>query len=292
MLIDVSYHNGSIDWSRVKASGVEGAIIRCGYGRDFTKYDDIKFRQNMDGAIAVGLKVGVYIYSYAKSVESAKSEAAHLLRLIKPYKGKIDLPIYLDLEEPGTENGAIERACAFGDIIEANNYPCGVYASVYWWNTYLKGLNRFTKWVASWGKDDGKPGNKPNIENCDLWQYTSRGRVPGISGVVDCNEAYGFVKERLYNNTLPVEPDPEKGDKVMIEVSVLKKGVKGENGEVFSVQSILKAKGYKGENGKVLALDNSFGGNTEYAVKNFQRDKGLSVDGVVGAKTWDALLKG
>ena len=76
----------------------------------------------------------------------------------------------------------------------------------------------------------------------------------------------------------------------MIELSVLRKGSKGS--EVFTVQSVLKAEGYKGDNGKVLALDKSFGGNTEYAVKSFQRDNGLAVDGIVGAKTWDKLLKG
>lgn len=291
MLVDVSYHNGTIDWSRVKASGVEGAIIRCGYGRDFQKYDDIKFKQNMDGALAVGIKVGVYIYSYAKSIESAKSEAAHVLRLIAPYKGKILLPIYYDLEEPGTEDGAKARAEVFGDIIEANGYPCGVYASSYWWSHYLKGLDRFTKWVAQWNKDDGKPGEKPTISNCDLWQYTSRGRVNGISGVVDLNEAYGYIRKLLDGDKDPEPtPEPDKEDKVMVELSVLRKGDKSE--EVFTLQAILKAKGYKGSNGKVLALDKSFGGNTESAVKAFQADKGLSIDGVVGAKTWDALLKG
>lgn len=292
MLIDVSYHNGAIDWSRVKASGVEGVIIRCGYGRDFTKYDDIKFTQNMNGALAVGLKVGVYIYSYAKSIENAKSEAAHVLRLIDPYKGRISLPIYYDLEEPGTEQGAKERANVFGDIIEANGYACGVYASLHWFKTYLNGLERFTKWVASWGKDDGKPGVKPTISNCDLWQYTSRGRVAGISGVVDCNEAYGYIRKLLDGEKEP-EKEPKKEGVVMVEVNILKKGDKGgeKAAQIFAVQSILKCKGYKGENGKVLALDSSFGGNTEYAVKAFQAAEGLAVDGVVGAKTWDALLK-
>ena len=76
----------------------------------------------------------------------------------------------------------------------------------------------------------------------------------------------------------------------MVELSVLRKGDKGS--EVFSVQSILKAEGYKGDNGKILALDKSFGGNTEYAVKSFQKANGLTADGIVGSKTWDKLLKG
>ena len=93
LVVDVSYHNGVIDWKKAKAAGVVGAIIRCGYGRDFTKYDDTKYRANMDGALAAGIKVGVYIYSYAKTIDSAKSEAAHVLRLVNPYKSRISLPI-------------------------------------------------------------------------------------------------------------------------------------------------------------------------------------------------------
>lgn len=188
MVIDVSIHNGSIDWAKVKNSGVDGAIIRAGYGRDLTKQDDANFKRNIEGAISQGLRVGVYLYSYAKSELSAKSEASHVLRLIEPYKDKITLPVYYDLEEPGTEDGAKDRAEIFGDIIERAGYWCGIYASLYWWDSHLKGLDRFTKWVAAWGVNNGRPNAKPNIPGVDLWQYTSVGRVDGIKGHVDCNE--------------------------------------------------------------------------------------------------------
>lgn len=187
MIIDVSIHNGSINWAKVKAAGVTGAIIRCGYGRDLKRQDDARFTANIEGAIAQGLRVGVYIYSYAKTIESAKSEAAHVLRLIEPYKTKISLPIYYDLEEPGTERGAKERAIVFGDIVEKAGYWVGVYASLSWFTTHLSGLDRFTKWVAAWGKNTGTPGTKPAIA-CDLWQYTSNARVNGINGRVDASE--------------------------------------------------------------------------------------------------------
>lgn len=187
MIIDVSIHNGSINWAKVKAAGVTGAIIRCGYGRDIKRQDDARFTANIEGAIAQGLRVGVYIYSYAKTIESAKSEAAHVLRLIEPYKTKISLPIYYDLEEPGTERGAKERAIVFGDIVEKAGYWVGVYASLSWFTTHLSGLDRFTKWVAAWGKNTGTPGTKPAIA-CDLWQYTSNARVNGINGRVDASE--------------------------------------------------------------------------------------------------------
>lgn len=188
MIIDVSEHNGNIDWQKVKGDGVTGAIIRCGYGKDLKKQDDKKFTRNMDGAINAGLDIGVYLYSYATNANGAKSEAEHVLRLIDPYKEKINLPVYYDLEESGTENAAKANAVVFGDIIEKAGYWCGVYASLSWWATDLYGLDRFTKWVAAWGKNNGKPGTKPTISGCDLWQYTSKGKINGISGNVDCNE--------------------------------------------------------------------------------------------------------
>lgn len=201
MLIDVSEHNGNIDWAKVKAAGVTGVIVRCGYGKNIKKQDDKKFTRNMDGAIKAGLDIGVYLYSYATNTASAKSEAEHVLRLVDPYKANINLPIYYDLEEPGTEKTAKANAGIFGDIIKKAGYNCGVYASLSWFKTYLKGLDKYTKWVAAWGKDNGKPGTKPSIK-CDLWQYTSKGKVNGISGYVDCDELLNpaIRAEKAQNN--------------------------------------------------------------------------------------------
>lgn len=185
-LIDVSAHQGRIDWATVKKH-VDGAIIRCGYGSDYTSQDDKYFKENVEGCIAHGIPFGVYLYSYAKTVNAAKSEANHVLRLLAPYKGKLSYPVYLDLEEAGTENGAVERAIVFGDIIEKNGYWCGIYANQYWWKTYIKGrLNRFTKWVAKYSETppSGISGTY------DIWQYSSSRIVPGIEGRVDMNICY------------------------------------------------------------------------------------------------------
>lgn len=278
LVVDVSYHNGVINWKKAKEAGVVGAIIRCGYGRDFTKYDDSRYRANMDGALAVGIKVGVYLYSYAKTIESARSEAAHVLRLVAPYKSRISLPIYYDLEEEGTQTGAKERAIVFGEILEAQGYTVGVYANEYWWRTYLKGLDRFTKWVAKWGSVEPK-----GFSNMELWQYDAYGKVDGIGSGVDMDKPYGKVAEILAG------VDPDKGGKVMVELSVLKKGSKGS--EVFTVQSILRAQGYKYE-GSLIKTDSSYGKITENCVIAFQKKNSLVADGIVGAKTWDKLLKG
>lgn len=277
MIVDVSIHNGAINWRTAKESGVQGAIIRCGYGRDFTKYDDANFKTNIEGALAVGIKVGVYLYSYAKSTDSARSEAQHCLRLVNPYKSRISLPVYYDLEESGTESVAKANALVFGEILEKAGYTVGIYASEYWWNNYLKGLDKYTKWIAKWGRV------QPADPKMELWQYDAYGRVNGIGSGVDLDKAFGRI-EQIINGK-----DPEEG-KVMIELSVIRKGSKGE--EVKTIQRLLKELGYKGENKKVLSVDGSAGSNTIFALCNFQRDRGISVDGVCGSATWNELLKG
>lgn len=197
LIIDVSEWQGKIDWEKVKPQ-IDGAILRCGYGSDLTKQDDEQFKRNADECTRLGIPFGVYIYSYADSIEKAKSEAAHVLRLIKGYK--LSYPVYLDLEENGTQKGAIERANVFGDIIEKAGYWCGVYSNLNWWDNYLKdGLERFTKWVAQYNNECQYDGT-----HLDIWQYSCKGRINGISGDVDMNECYrDFPAEILGKNADP-----------------------------------------------------------------------------------------
>lgn len=199
-VIDVSKHQGKIDWAKVKAVGnIDGVIIRCGYGRDILKQDDERFKENADACIKYGIPFGVYLYSYAKTVDDAKSEAEHVLRLIAPYKDNLSYPVYYDLEEAGTEKGAVERAIVFGDIIEKNGYWCGIYANQHWWRSYLKsGLNRFTKWVAKYSSS--KPSGISGTY--DIWQYSSSGTVAGINGRVDMNICYRDFPAEIRNKTV------------------------------------------------------------------------------------------
>ena len=187
-IIDVSKHQGIIDWEKVKGQ-IDGAIIRCGYGDNIASQDDVQFKRNADECTRLNIPFGVYIYSYAKTAEQAKSEAEHVLRKIKGYD--LSLPVYLDLEEAGTERGAVERAIIFGDIIEKAGYWCGIYANLNWWQKYLGSkLDRFTKWVARYSPE------KPNIQGMDMWQYSSVGTINGISGKVDMNICYrNFISE-------------------------------------------------------------------------------------------------
>lgn len=213
-LIDASEHQGKINWEKVKPQ-IDGAILRCGYGMDIEKQDDTYFKRNADECTRLGIPFGVYLYSYADSNAKAKSEAAHVLRLVKDYK--LSYPIYLDLEENGTQNGAIERANIFGDIIEKAGYWCGVYANLNWWNNYLKGLERFTKWVAQYNKTCDYKGN-----HLDIWQYSSKGNVDGVNGNTDMNECYrDFPAEILGGkvNTPAPKPTPAPAKKTVEELA-------------------------------------------------------------------------
>ena len=208
-LIDVSTHQGVIDWKEVKKH-IDGAIIRCGYGRDIISQDDRRYVENVEACIKYNIPFGVYLYSYAKDLDGAISEAKHVLRLLEPYKDKISYPVYYDLEEAGTEKGAMERALVFGEIIEAEGYWCGIYANQYWWRTYLKnGLDRYTKWVAKYS------GEKPSgiSGTYDIWQYSSKGSVPGIEGNVDMNICYRDFPaaiKKVNQAAKPEEKEPEK----------------------------------------------------------------------------------
>lgn len=187
-VIDVSYHNGKIDWAKVKASGVDGAIIRCGFGDNISSQDDTQWKRNADECTRLGIPFGTYIYSYAKTDAQARSEAEHVLRLVKGYK--LSYPVYYDLEEAGTQSGAVNRMKIFAEIIENAGYWVGVYCNKSWWDNTLKSLgDRYTKWIARYNSTLGMSG-------VDMWQYTSSGSVSGISGRVDMNHCYrDFPKE-------------------------------------------------------------------------------------------------
>ena len=181
-VIDVSEHQGTINWDAVKGH-IDGAILRCGYGDNIVSQDDKQWKRNADECTRLGIPFGVYIYSYATSDSQARSEAEHVLRLVSGYK--LSYPIYLDLEQAETEKGAIQRANIFGNIIEKAGYWCGVYANTNWWTNYLVGLERFVKWVAQYNSVCTYKGTY------DIWQYTSGGSFPGISGNVDMTGAPG-----------------------------------------------------------------------------------------------------
>ena len=204
--IDVSEWNGDIDWNTAKDDDVKFAFIRCGFGQDIESQDDKYFHINMENAIKAGVKVGVYFYSYAKSTEQAQGEAEHCLRLIEPYKDKISFPVFYDLEEESIEPYVDITTPEFTRILNEHGYNVGVYATGYWFTHCLQYVAIDYLWVAYWGADDGEPHQKP--EWCDVWQYTSKGSVLGIRGVVDCDILYNEDMKLLRDQPAP-EPDKE-----------------------------------------------------------------------------------
>lgn len=187
--IDVSQWQGEIDWAKVKASGIGYAIIRAGFGNNDTRQDDTLFLNNIQGCINLGIPVGAYIYSYAKTIAEAKSEAEHILRLLQGYT--LQYPVYLDLEDENTTgkltNEQIEEiAKTFADIVAVAGYKVGIYANKYWWTTKLTGkvYDQWERWVAQYNSECTYSGSY------GIWQYGSDGKVDGISGNVDVDICY------------------------------------------------------------------------------------------------------
>ena len=206
-LIDVSEHQGIINWEQVK-DHIDGVILRCGYGMDIASQDDKQWARNVAECERLGIPYGVYIYSYATNTDRAKSEAQHVLRLIQGHK--LSYPVYFDIEEPGTEGSAVANAIAFGDIIEAAGYWCGVYYNRNWHNNVIKGqLDRFTRWGAGYGTNNGQKQDnyKPGFGE-DIWQYSSKGSVPGVSGNVDVNVCYRDFPAEIGGGSTPA-PAPQ-----------------------------------------------------------------------------------
>ncbi len=186
--IDVSHWQGTIDWSKVKAAGIEFAIIKAG-GSDAGFYTDSKWEENYKGAKAAGIPVGAY-YFVGKDCVSAAAGKADAERFIQILKGKqLEYPVYMDNEaQPASAKAGItEATIAFCETMEAAGFFAGVYGST---NSGFKErmddskLGEYTHWVAQYTDKCTYAGNY------GIWQYTSKGSVSGISGNVDLDLAY------------------------------------------------------------------------------------------------------
>ena len=182
MIIDVSHWQGDIDWNNVK---VDGAIIKACNGK---KGVDEKLVRNVNGCFSNHIPFGFYLYSKAKSEKDATEETNHFIQTISKYKEIISLPVYIDLEEKGTEKASAKVAETFIKIMKENGYDCGVYACESWYKAYLKDVKDIPhKWVA---KISSK---SPSISGVELWQYSDKGTITGIKGNVDLNKNLTIV---------------------------------------------------------------------------------------------------
>ncbi|MBQ1264836.1 MAG: glycoside hydrolase family 25 protein [Oscillospiraceae bacterium] len=189
--IDVSFHQGEIDWQKVKAAGVDFAMIRVG-NRGYTKGTvelDPYFLRNMDGALAAGLDVGVYFFSQAISAEEAMEEAEFVLNWIDGYD--LAYPVVFDWEDIEAEartdgmDSVTLTACAkaFCETIAAEGYEAGVYFNQRfgYQEMDLTQLLDYTFWLAEY--------NVPPtfLYHFDMWQYSCTGKIDGVDTVVDLN---------------------------------------------------------------------------------------------------------
>lgn len=269
--IDVSKWQGEIDWKKVKAAGIKFAMIRLGYGS--SKGDacglDGYFEKNVKNAIAAGIDIGCYFYSYATSVAAAKKEAAYVINVLQKYKGVFTYPVAFDLEDK-TQQGLgkqvlTDMVIAFGDAIEKAGFYCSLYSNPSWMKSYLDAdrVKRFDLWLAHWT-------DKTNYAGAyGMWQNSSSGKVNGINGNVDTDFAYKdyptIIKGKKLNGftgsgqqpTVPDQPDPEPETTLKVGELVKITGSKYYGGQ--NIPSWVKAKNWyvRQINGDRVVIDKS-----------------------------------
>lgn len=181
--IDVSEFNGDIDFNALKGK-IDFAIIRCGYGGNYVSQDDAEFEANVRKCEAAGIPYGVYLYSYARTLDMALGEAAHTLRLLR---GKRPLyGVWYDVESNVLPTGdqLIDQCVAYCEKIREADFYVGIYSSLNWWETRLNSprLNAYDKWVAQWN------GTLDYTAGVGMWQYTDNGVLNGKR--FDMNRAF------------------------------------------------------------------------------------------------------
>lgn len=214
--IDVSKHQGVIDWAKVKAANIAFAMIRAGYGK-VSSQKDSKFEENYKNAKAVGIPVGAYHYSYAKTVEDAKKEAQVFLSWIA---GKqFEYPVVFDIEDASQANLGKQLISdiirAFCSAVESAGYYVSVYANKDWLLNRIDDdvKKKYDTWLAEWREEPTYAGN------FGIHQYTSKGSVSGITGNVDMNKSTkdypGIIKKNGlngFNKTNNANQNTSQGD--------------------------------------------------------------------------------
>ena len=192
--VDISEHQGNINFRELKNGGYSFVIIRAGYGRESSQQDR-KFNKFYNEAKEAGLNVGAYWYSYADSANDAFTEAKVFHNIIKGKK--FEYPIYYDIEENKIFQGGYTNKIAknFCGYFENNHYFCGLYASLSYLNNYFSSevKEKYSIWVAQYNSQCDYHGNK------GMWQYSSRGGVPGYGYDIDKDIAYVDFRSIIVN---------------------------------------------------------------------------------------------
>lgn len=290
LCLDISAWQGEIsvaNWKKIKKE-IPNVILRSSYTNQnsFTLNKDKYFDANIKNAHEAGMNIGIYHYSQAVTEAEAKKEAEYCSDCILPYKKYISLPVAFDWEFGGRlnskkakangkkKNGAI--CSAFCEIVKSYGFDVMVYANLSTLNNYLPAdlSEKWKIWIAQYNK------------TCDykhpwfMWQYTSSGKVTGISGKVDVN--------RFASESEQKQPEKESAGIVLPDRGWFQKGDTGE--DVKQLQELLNKKN-KGSILPDLEPDGEFGEKTEEHVELFQDARHLTVDGQIGNKTLPKLQK-
>lgn len=188
--IDVSEHNGWVNWPAAKKAGIGFAVIRTGYG---TSHVDKQFAANMAGTAAQGIPIGIYHFSYALTAEGARQEADYVIKLLAAYKDQITLPVFFDFEYDTVDYAKKQgvtlgkdafnaHTVAFCERIKAAGYTPGTYYNLDYLRKYvdMDQIGSYVQWYAQYSSTASAAGY-------DLWQYSSSYTIPGCSGRFDVN---------------------------------------------------------------------------------------------------------
>ncbi len=203
--IDVSRWQGSVNWAGVKKDGIEFVMLGLGRLNGKVPQPDPYFKANITGALSQNIKVGAYLYSIALTEEQARAEAQYVLDQIDGYK--ISYPVAFDIEDPTqmklTTKQRTDIAIAFLEVIEKAGYHPMLYASENWMYGMmeLSRLTKYDKWVAKWS--DAAPAIVPFT----MWQYSSTGKVSGISAAVDLDYSYVDYSKLIIPRTTALKPE-------------------------------------------------------------------------------------
>lgn len=242
-VIDVSDFQDTINWDKVKAAGIMGVVVKCGYrGAETPRLvQDKRFLEHIKGAYKAGLKVGVYFFTEAINAAEGKEEAEYTLKLIKELGLPLSFPVGVDSENVTWKNPdgtkgygrandknlsaskRTEAIKAFCETIESAGYKSMIYASTSWLNNQLKMSELpYYVWCAQYYSKCEYKGDYV------MWQYTSDGSVPGVEGDVDMNHCY-------LKDTTPKEPpkDPEPTEPVKDKKEVPSLHLKKSNAQVI-----------------------------------------------------------
>lgn len=233
-VIDVSEWNGSLYWEKMKKDNIKGVIVRAGYGRN---NEDPYFIENVEGALSRGLHVGIYWFMYCATVEQAKQEARNLHELIKPYKGKLTLPIYADYEYD-SDNVAVKNGysvnsklrtdmiIAFLEVLKSYGWLVGVYGNYdYIVNKWEQSrLNKYELWYADWRDEPSSYW----VKKSGIHQYTEQGPKYGEDiNQSDVNIVFKdyptIIKTRGYNGFKVVKSTTSKTTKTTKTTKTAKK---------------------------------------------------------------------